>query len=68
MKYSIQVKEINYGVLEIEATSKEEALAKAEERYAMGQTVWNSGEYEFHDVNEIPQKSRAYITPIGRER
>ena len=68
MKYSIQVKEINYGVLEVEASSKEEALAKAEASYAMGHTVWDSGEYEFHDVNEIPQKSRAYITPIGRER
>ena len=30
MKYTVKVKEINYGTIEVEATSPEDAIEKAE--------------------------------------
>ena len=68
MKYSIRVKEINYGILEIEASSKEAALSKAETRYAMGNTVWECGEFEFQDVREIPRLIPLRPQSYGKER
>ena len=65
MKYLIRVREINNGVLEVEAASEEEALEKAEDGYALGQTMWKDGEYEL-DVQEI--KPRTHIRSAGQER
>lgn len=58
MKYSVEVKEINYGTVVVEASSSEEAQQKAEAAYSMGRTVWSSGEYEFNDAKRIPDRSR----------
>lgn len=53
MKYRFDVKEINYGTIEVEANSLEEAQNKAEAGYTMGNTVWSSGEYEISDPRQV---------------
>ena len=58
MKYSVEVKEINYGTVVVDVSSPEEAQQKAEAAYSMGRTVWSSGEYEFSDAKRIPDRSR----------
>jgi len=58
MKYRIDVKEINYGCIEIEASSKEEAYEKAEAAYTMGQTVWDQGEYELSGIRPVKDRNR----------
>lgn len=45
-KYIVNVKEISYGTIEVEANSTEEANRLAEAQYTMGNTCWGSGEYE----------------------
>ena len=52
MKYTIHVKDISYGVIEVEADSEEQAKELADHQYAMGNTVWRGGEYEL-EVEEI---------------
>lgn len=58
MKYRVKVKEINYGTIEVDAKSPEEAAEIAEASYTMGNTVWNSGEYELSDIKRVPDRSR----------
>lgn len=58
MKYSVEVKEINYGTIVVDASSSEEAKAKADAGYTMGNTIWKSGEYELSDVKRVPDRSR----------
>lgn len=58
MKYSVEVKEINYGTIVVDASSPEEAKAKADAGYTMGNTIWKSGEYELSDVKRVPDRSR----------
>ncbi len=58
MKFTVQVKEINYGSIIVDAASPEEALSKAEAGYSMGNTVWDSGEYELSDAKRVPRRDR----------
>ena len=58
MKYRVDVKEISYGTIIVDAVSEEEAYEKAETAYTMGNTIWNSGEYEITDAKKIPDRSR----------
>ena len=58
MKYRVDVKEISYGTIIVDAVSEEEAYEKAETAYTMGNTIWNSGEYEITDAKRIPDRSR----------
>lgn len=58
MKYSVEVKEINYGTVVVDALSPEDAKIKADAAYTMGNTVWKSGEYEFSDIRRVPDRSR----------
>lgn len=58
MKYSVEVKEINYGTVVVDAKSPEDAKAKADAAHTMGNTVWKSGEYELSDVKRVPDRSR----------
>ena len=53
MRYNVEVKEINYGTVQVEASSPEEAIAKAEAAYSIGNTVWQSGEYEFSNAKWV---------------
>ena len=58
MRYNVEVKEINYGTVQVEANSPEEAIAKAEAAYSMGNTLWQSGEYEFSNARWVRNRSR----------
>ena len=58
MRYNVEVKEINYGTVQVEANSPEEAIAKAEAAYSMGNTVWQSGEYEFSNAKWVRDRNR----------
>ena len=58
MKYTVKVKETNYGTIEVEASSPEEALEKAEAHYTMGNTVWDCGDYALTDAKRIPNRDR----------
>lgn len=58
MKYEVNVKEISYGYITVEASSKEEANKLAEKAYFDGNTDWASGEYELSEAKGVPQKSR----------
>ncbi len=58
MKYTVEVKEINYGTIVVDAKSPEEAQEKAEASYTMGNTVWSSGEYKLSEAKRIPDRNR----------
>ena len=58
MKYEVNVKEISYGHVTVEASSKEEADKLAEKAYFDGNTYWASGEHEISEAKEVPQKAR----------
>ena len=55
MKYSVKVKEISYGVVEVEAASAEEAEEKAESVYYDGNVIWGISEV---DCTAEPVKER----------
>lgn len=58
MKYTVEVKEINYGTIVVDAKSPEDAKIKADAAYSLGNTVWQSGEYELSDAKRVPDRSR----------
>lgn len=58
MKYTVKVKEVNYGTIEVEATSPEDALGKAETQYTMGNAHWDCGDYELSDAKLAPKRDR----------
>ena len=58
MKYIVKVKDISYGVIEVDAASEDQAKELADLQYAMGNTVWQSGEYEL-EVEEKQPPARA---------
>ena len=59
MKYTVKVKEVNYGAVEVDAVSAEEALAKAEAEYISGNTVWDCGDYELTDAKRVPERAKS---------
>ena len=58
MKYTIHVKDVSYGVIEVEAENEDQAKELADQQYAMGNTIWQSGEYELK-VEERKSPTRA---------
>lgn len=52
MKYFFNVKEINYGCIEVEAEDYDKAREMADEQYSMGNTIWKGGEYEIEQHEE----------------
>lgn len=58
MKYTVKVKETNYGTIEVDANSPEEAIEKAEAHYTMGNTVWDCGDFALADARRIPSRDR----------
>ena len=56
MKYIVDVKDISYGRIEVEADSIEEAQEKAEEIYLCGQVPWADSDviYEIHPDYRTP--------------
>lgn len=63
MKYRVQVKEINYGAVIVDANSPEEAIEKAEGPYIMGDIIWSRYEYELSNAEELPKSrlSRVFL-------
>ena len=57
-KYTVYVKEISYGSIEVDAENEEQAKELADLQYAMGNTVWQSGEYKL-EVEEKQPPARA---------
>lgn len=47
MKYSVKVKDISYGVVEVEAASAEKAEEKAEPVYYDGNVMWDNSEVDY---------------------
>ena len=58
MKYTVSVKETNYGTIVIDAESPEEAINKAETAYSVGNTIWGSGEYELSNAKRVKERTR----------
>lgn len=58
MKYTIHVKEVSYGVIEVEANNEEKAKELADQQYSMGNTIWQSGEYEL-EAEEVKPPVKA---------
>jgi hypothetical protein len=50
MKYMVSIKEINYGSVEVEAASLEEAKEKAEREYYNGNVFWKDTDLEYPTV------------------
>ena len=67
MKYRVQVKEINYGSVIVDADSPEEALEKAKYPYAMGDIIWNRGEHELSNAEELPKSRISRIFSRNKE-
>ncbi len=61
MKYVVDVKDISYGTIEVEADSLEQAEGKAQELYFLGQIQWDTADVSFearHDEREKKEKVR----------
>ena len=58
MKYTIHVQDVSYGVIDVEAENEDQAKELADQQYAMGNTIWQSGEYEL-EVEERKSPTRA---------
>lgn len=54
MKYTVHVKDISYGVIEVEAENEDQAKEIADQQYSMGNTIWQSGEYELEVEERTP--------------
>ena len=57
MKYRLNLSVLEYGSVEVEAASEEEAMDKAEDAIAEGNVFWNN--MELTDVTAEPVPSRA---------
>ena len=57
MIYSVKVKEISYGVVEVEATSVGEAEEKAESVYYDGNVMWGNSEVDY-TVEPVKERKR----------
>lgn len=52
--YSVNIKRTEWGTIpDIEAKSKGEALAKAEEEYSNGNVIWNKEDCEYGVADPI---------------
>lgn len=56
MKYMVSIKEINYGGVEIEAASLEEAKEKAEREYYNGNVFWKDTDLEYLSVRKQQER------------
>ena len=57
MKYRLNLSVLEYGSVEVEADSEEEAREKAEDAIAEGNVFWNN--MELTDVTAEPVQNRA---------
>jgi len=54
--YSVNVKEISYGFVDVEADSVEDARTKVIEEYHNGNVAWASNDFQMLDVTKLPDK------------
>jgi len=54
--YSVNVKEISYGFVDVEADSVEGARTKVIEEYHNGNVAWASNDFQMLDVTKLPNK------------
>ena len=59
MKYTIQIKEINYGTVIVEASSPQEAEDKAEQAYYDGNTYWKNSDMEITQTTPVRERGDA---------
>jgi hypothetical protein len=59
MKYMVSVKEINYGGVEVEAASIEEAKEKAEQEYYDSNVFWKDTEVDYPSVRKQQDRGDA---------
>ena len=52
MKYIVTVKEVNYGGVEVEAATPQEAEEKAEQEYYNGNVFWKNSDVEYPSVKK----------------
>lgn len=52
MKYTVFIKEINWGFVSVEADSEDEAKCRAIEEYQNGYANWGDADMEIADVEE----------------
>ena len=52
MKYLVSVKEVNYGAVEVEAASPDEAMEKAEQEYYNGNVYWKDTDIDYPSVRK----------------
>ena len=57
MKYRLNLSVLEYGSVEVEADSEEEAMEKAEDAIAEGNVFWNN--MKLTDVTAEPVQNRA---------
>ncbi len=55
-KYGVRISVLEYGYYEVEADSKEEGEAKAEERIAEGNVCWGDFEITDSTAEEVRKK------------
>jgi hypothetical protein len=51
-RYCVNVTEVSYGFVEVEADSAEEACKKAEEAYHLGNVIWPSSEFATKEITK----------------
>ena len=59
MKYTVQIKEISYGTVTVDASSQSEAEAKAEQAYYDGNTCWQDSEMEVIKTTPVRERGDA---------
>jgi hypothetical protein len=52
VKYLVSVKEINYGAVEVEASSPDDAKEKAEQEYYNGNVYWKDTDLDYPSVRK----------------
>ena len=53
MKYEVNIQEISYGAVKVEADSDDEARDKAHDMYSQGFVSWGRTDVSTHEVTEI---------------
>ena len=59
MKYTVQIKEISYGSVTVEASNQQEAEEKAEQAYYDGNAYWKNSEMEITQTTPVRERGDA---------
>ena len=54
--YNVNVKEISYGFVDVEADSVDDARTKVTDIYHNGNVAWASNDFEMLDITKLPNK------------